>query len=49
MNSLQKAEMKTAWNFLRAAQQLSAQERSTSSLKQSEALRQTIRKGLSLK
>ncbi|MCA1370257.1 Ti-type conjugative transfer relaxase TraA [Bradyrhizobium sp. BRP14] len=45
----QKAEVQSAWNTMRAVQQLSAHERTTEALKQAETLRQTKSQGLSLK
>ncbi|MUZ74450.1 Ti-type conjugative transfer relaxase TraA [Agrobacterium vitis] len=45
----QKAEVRSAWNSMRTAQQLSAHERTTMALKQAETLRQTKSQGLSLK
>jgi Ti-type conjugative transfer relaxase TraA len=44
-----KAEIQSAWNSMRAVQQLSAHERTTEALKQAETLRQTKSQGLSLK
>ncbi|MBW0367890.1 Ti-type conjugative transfer relaxase TraA [Ensifer adhaerens] len=43
------AEVRLAWNMMRAAQQLSAHERTVEALKQAETLRQTKGQGLSLK
>ena len=43
------AEVRLAWNLMRAAQQLSAHERTVEALKQAETLRQTKSQGLSLK
>ncbi|PWE52589.1 Ti-type conjugative transfer relaxase TraA [Metarhizobium album] len=45
----QKAEVQSAWNLMRTAQQVAAHERTTEALKQAEALRQTKSQGLSLK
>ncbi|KWV49110.1 Dtr system oriT relaxase [Rhizobium altiplani] len=45
----QKAEVQSAWSFMRTMQQLSAHERTTEALKQAETLRQTRSQGLSLK
>ncbi|MDN5929013.1 MAG: Ti-type conjugative transfer relaxase TraA [Hyphomicrobiales bacterium] len=47
MTPARKAEMQSAWNAMRAIQQLSAHERTAEALKQSETLRQS--QGLSLK
>ena len=49
MTDPQKAEVQTAWNSMRAVQQLAAHERAVVGIKQAEALRQTQAKGLSLK
>ncbi|YCI06430.1 Ti-type conjugative transfer relaxase TraA (plasmid) [Ensifer sp. D2-11] len=49
MTPAQKAEVQSAWNSMRTIQQLSAHERATETIKQSEAFRQTQSKGLSLK
>ncbi|WP_315927462.1 Ti-type conjugative transfer relaxase TraA [Mesorhizobium sp. SP-1A] len=49
MTDGQKTEVQTAWNSMRAAQQLSAHERAAEGTKQAEAMRQTQAKGLSLK
>jgi Ti-type conjugative transfer relaxase TraA len=45
----QKAEVQSAWNLMRTAQQLAAHERTTEALKQAETQRQTKSQGLSLK
>ncbi|KQW26347.1 Dtr system oriT relaxase [Rhizobium sp. Root274] len=45
----QKAEVQSAWNLMRTAQQLAAHERTTEALKQAETMRQTKSQGLSLK
>jgi Ti-type conjugative transfer relaxase TraA len=49
MTAVQKAEVQSAWNLMRTAQQLAAHERTTEALKQAEILRQTKSQGLSLK
>ncbi|MBY3447486.1 Ti-type conjugative transfer relaxase TraA [Rhizobium laguerreae] len=49
MTAGQKAEVQSAWNSMRTAQQLAAYERTTEALKQAETLRQTKSQGLSLK
>ena len=49
MNPGQKSEVQSAWNSMRTVQQLSAHERTTEALKQTEAMRQTQTKGLTLK
>lgn len=49
MNPIQKAEVQSAWSAMRTVQQLAAHERATTALKQSDAMRQTASKGLSLK
>ncbi len=49
MNAAQKSEVQRAWNTMRTVQQLSAHERSVTALKQTEALRQTKSRGLTLK
>ncbi|THV12795.1 Ti-type conjugative transfer relaxase TraA [Rhizobium rhizophilum] len=49
MNATQRQEMEKAWDVMRTVQQFSAHERSTKSLKASEALRQRQSKGFSLK
>jgi Ti-type conjugative transfer relaxase TraA len=49
MNSVQKAEVQTAWNSMRTIQQLSAHERTTEAIKQAETVRQIKSQGLSLK
>lgn len=49
MTAGQRAEVQSAWNFMRTAQQLAAHERTTEALKQTETLRQTKSQGLSLK
>lgn len=49
MTPAQKVEVQSAWRSMRTVQQLSAHERSTNALKQSETMRQTMSKGLSLK
>lgn len=49
MTPAQKAQLQSAWGLMRTVQQLSAHERSTTALKQSEAMRQATSKGLSLK
>jgi hypothetical protein len=45
----QKSEMRSAWTSMRTVQQIAAHERTTVALKQSETMRQTQTKGLSLK
>lgn len=49
MSPAQKTELRSAWELLRAVQKLAANERTAVALKQAEALRQTQKKGLSLK
>ncbi|AVC52609.1 Ti-type conjugative transfer relaxase TraA [Rhizobium leguminosarum] len=49
MTAGQKAEVRNAWDAMRAVQQLAAHERTTEALKQAETLRQTTSQGLSLK
>lgn len=49
MTAGQKAEVRNAWDAMRAVQQLAAHERTTEALKQAEPLRQTRSQGLSLK
>jgi hypothetical protein len=49
MTAGQKAEVQSAWDSMRTAQQLSAHERTSMALKQAETLRQTTSQGLSLK
>ncbi|MBX5241879.1 Ti-type conjugative transfer relaxase TraA [Rhizobium sp. NLR22b] len=49
MTAGQKAEVQSAWNFMRTVQQLGSHERTTEALKQAEALLQTKSQGLSLK
>ncbi|WP_159952355.1 Ti-type conjugative transfer relaxase TraA [Rhizobium sp. 18065] len=49
MNAAQKSELQQAWKTMRTVQQLSAHERSVTSLDQAEALRQTRSQGLTLK
>ncbi len=49
MNATQRQEMEKAWDLMRTVQQFIAHERSTKSLKASEALRQRQSRGLSLK
>ncbi|MGM4914855.1 Ti-type conjugative transfer relaxase TraA [Rhizobium sp. 768_B6_N1_8] len=49
MTAGQKAEVQSAWNSMRTAQQLAAHERTTQALKQAETLRQTKSRGLFLK
>lgn len=49
MAPTRKAEVQAAWNLMRTVQQLSAHERTTEALKQSETLRQSQSQGLSLK
>ncbi|MBN9987181.1 MULTISPECIES: Ti-type conjugative transfer relaxase TraA [Rhizobium] len=49
MTAGQKAEVRNAWDAMRAVQQLAAHERTTEALKQAETLRQTRSQGLSLK
>ena len=49
MTAGQKAEVQSAWDSMRTAQQLAAHERTTEALKQTETLRQTKSQGLSLK
>ncbi|TWB47472.1 plasmid mobilization system relaxase [Rhizobium sp. ERR 922] len=48
MNSAQKEEVQSAWSLMRAAQQLSAHERTVEALKQAETLRQSKTQGMSL-
>lgn len=49
MNAGQRDELKAAWPTMRAAQQLSAQQRTADALKQAETMRESQRQGLSLK
>lgn len=49
MNAGQRDELKAAWPTMRAAQQLSAQQRMAEALKQADTMRQSQRQGLSLK
>ncbi len=49
MTAGQKAEVQSAWNSMRTAQQLAAHERTTQALMQAETLRQTKSQGLFLK
>ncbi|MFA1678010.1 Ti-type conjugative transfer relaxase TraA [Rhizobium mongolense] len=49
MTAGQKAEVQSAWNYMRTVQQLAAYERTAEALKQAETLRQTKSQGLSLK
>lgn len=49
MTGGQKAEVQSAWNFMRTIQLLSAHQRTTEALRQAETLRQTKNGGLSLK
>jgi len=49
MNAGQRDELKAAWPTMRTAQQLAAQQRTVEGLKQTEAMRQGQRQGLSLK
>jgi hypothetical protein len=49
MTAGQKTQVQSAWNTMRTVQQLTAHERTTVALKQTETLRQTKSQGLSLK
>ncbi|WP_028749762.1 Ti-type conjugative transfer relaxase TraA [Rhizobium mesoamericanum] len=49
LTAAQKAEVRTAWNFMRTVQQLGSHERTRQALKEAETLRQTHSQGLSLK
>ncbi len=49
MSDSQKVDVKSAWNAMRAVQQLAAHERAVEGIKQAEALRQAQTKGLTLK